>query len=251
MKLKKTYLQAFAEGCPKQFADIYIYRKYQLESTPEMQAGQRFHEFACRFFDLVKWNELKPLKTLEDISTYMRLFMPKEIEQESVKTGMLNFCDFEAKHYMAVKDLGEQYFFPLDKEFEISTPTIDCHIDRIDLLNINNCVCPLEYKMMRSWNDWTYRYVRRELVFYAIALNAVPKYRERAHYIAAYNPLLNKFLFESIHRNTIAAVIRWIYRLKEAVDKQDFPRRPDIHCVRCPSAAECFLADDRVPEPIV
>jgi len=251
VKLKKSYIQMYASGCPKQFEDIYIKRLYEMPRSQPMVRGSNFHNWGCKFFDLVKWEELKPLKTYEDIVRYMRIFLPKEIEDQPLKTAMLNFCNFEAKHYLAVKEMGPQFFFPLEREFLIDTETIEAHIDRIDLLNFDNGIAVMEYKLMSSWGAWAITHLRRELVFYSIVLNTVEKYKGRAHHIQAYNPLLDKYMFEPIHRNTVAAVIRWIRRFKNACDKGDFPRRPGPRCVTCPSAEECFLKDERVPEPIV
>jgi len=253
MKLKKTYIQAFASGCPKQFADVYIHRVYELPRNPAMIRGQNFHDWAAKFFEYAKWEELQELKTLEDIVGYFRLFVPKDVAEEGLKKAMFNFCEFEAKHVLAVRkpELGPRYFYPLEREFVIDTKTLDCHIDRIDLLDIDNCICPMEYKLMHTWSKWTFSYIRRELVFYSIALNVIPKYKGRAKYIGAYNPLLDKFFFEHIHRNTVAAVIRWVHRLKDSVEKGDFPRKPGPRCTSCPSIEECYLEDENVPMPIV
>lgn len=209
----------------------------KVEPTLPIEAiyGREFHSFAYSFFDMVDWSDLQKLSTLEDVKAYMIQTVPNNVAR-SLRTVMLNFIGFEVSHYMRVRDLGKEFFYPQEREFHWESEHYEYHLDRLDLLLDGN-VCTFEYKTSEWWNLTDLRF---ELAWYAIGLNAVPQYEGRATHLACYNPLLNRFFFEKMHWRTIRAIKRTLSKMRTSFKEDLFPAKVGGYCRHCELAESCL-----------
>lgn len=254
MKLRKSIIQSYA-ACPKMCKDRWILHKEFV--TPEVaNMGQDFHSFAKDFFIHLSWDELQELLTLEDVSQYLKEHHLEEIENAvpAVQEMISNFIGFEAKHFLRVRDLGSEYFFPLETELPIDTHPNDPNtgfctrgVDRIDLLQ-NGMICPMEYKCTEHWGSpWHKTRVRRELAFYCVLLNFMPKYKGRAGYISAYNPVVDNFWFEQLSNRTLTSLYAWIGKINEAIKTDNFPAKFSGMCMYCSDPSDCL---EKMPDSL-
>lgn len=251
MKIRKSYIQSYAI-CPSQFKKVYVLKLPGSEvRNPKAMLGKSFHGFANVFFDKMVWGELIELRTISDIKTYMYSKFESDIAvaMDELKLLMTNFVSFEANHFLNVREKGEKYFFPLEREFLIETKTLRGTIDRLDLLD-NGFVCPMEYKVSESWKGTRWKtYLRRELAFYCVLLNTTEKYWKKGAYISAYNPLMDLFFFEQVKKQTLRALTRWVLKLNEAFKKDDFPKKISGLCMYCFDKEDC-LSEEEMPEEL-
>jgi len=233
-KLHKSMIQDYSV-CPYKYKLKWL-EKRPILPTPESTIGKSFHTFAHDFFDLVQKEKLMQLQTADEVREYMRSVIPKV--PSLVKDLCLNFVDFEVDHFLKVRNLSLDYFFPLARELYLETKIFAGTIDRLDLLT-DNSICIFEYKTSQYLHMPT---IRRECAFYKLLLESTSgKWRAlKVSSFAVYNPVLNKFVFEKFSRNSSAALMRWIGRMKTSHEENDFPKKFGTLCRWCDFRFECL-----------
>jgi len=232
MELHKWLLQAYVR-CPKQFWYFYTGREARQDVSAAL--GQQFHSLAHAFFDWVDKDKLKMLtsetETYDYFCQYLQFVSPEALK-ELVKTFLL----WEAKDWVAIRDI--QSWMPLHREarvnLKIQGRTWDLTVDRIDCLQDEYIV--IEYKTF-SYNLTS---VRRETALYAFAAYKTGLIPKPATKWEVWCPGRKKRTGGYISNRTVKALKKWIVRLYEALDTEQFPPKQGDHCAWCPFVNLCI-----------
>lgn len=205
--ITKSMLETY-KICPWSFKRRYI-DKIITPSTPAMEIGTRFHEFAERFF--IHFDKLKSENWFKFIPT---AFAPAE--QDMARW-------FLQEEEYRFKKLSFEQWMPLKLEDKLRSHTqyLSGYIDRVDWRDIDErTVTIVEYKTGSSLNATS---IRQQGAFYKLLWDEFYPDTTATH-IKLINPKMMRVEEFEITTRTINSVNQHLEAMRDAISCNLFPR---------------------------
>jgi len=242
VKIRKSMMVDY-DMCPYKFKRKYL-DKIPAVFSPIAQLGTDFHSFADLFFDVVDYGALQKATTIEEVRSIMRKTL--DVANPSLSRLCLNFIDFEVDHFMRVRDIGKEYFFPLAREVTLHTKALKGTVDRIDLL-ADDTLCVFEYKTSPSLH---LPLIRKECAFYKLLVEKSGKFDRDVSSYACFNPAIPEFVFGKIHKNSVRKVVQTLKNINRSLKQNDFPKKVGPGCLYCDDRMSCLVSENLLVEQL-
>ena len=233
--LSKSRVGSF-KFCPLQYKFRYI-EKIETPPSPRMEFGTHVHEFLAKFYDDFDHTEI------DCPAVQFRERLPSchaECSEVADK-----FAAFEARRWELTKD--KSLFAPIHTEVKISDKGRELAgiIDRIDYAGGNYMIG--EYKP--AWNEYKIPDLRFEWAFYLILLAESIGEGKLVSQLPVYGSVwgykIGKFYREKISPASIRSAKRWMSKVRQAHEEDDFPAKFwPAKCKYCDYRELCALRMD-------
>jgi len=197
------------------------------EKSLRMIRGSNFHNAASLFFqnlDVQKYKDYTLTELESEFSKQMRTNL--KLTEPAAK----RFAVYEARRYAFLRDEGRlDLYIPYAIEFEVYCEQLDIggRVDRLDALP-DKTLRLYEYKPV-SFDEAT---MRLEFAFYLLLLGcAMPDKRISSTVVFEYETGDLKEV--EVTPATVRNLSFWLQTMKEAVEKNWFPRKLSDQCVTC------------------
>jgi hypothetical protein len=231
-KIRKSLLNNY-KLCQLNCKAIWVDKMVQ-PANMMMKTGTKFHKQAPEFYKELKWDTMISL-TVPELRSYFATHWPTPSNPEEEVLAK-NFIDHQMYRFQVVKNCGQEYFFPLETEFTIDTPSFHGTIDAIFKYD-------QEYNCVHEWktgNSFDITSLRGELAFYCTIGNAT-KYKGTLKYISCFGVYINKFFIDQLHHQSVTAMRKWLEKFNESKRTNIWKRNMGIWCRSCPVNRECLL----------
>jgi len=250
MYIRKSMVKTF-EKCPLRFKLEYVDKEPKPPGFVESQAiqfGTEFHEHAYRFFDDVNMKKMREMKTVDEMGDYFKSLLPPGPEYEW-------FAEFEARRYFSYQD--KYLWMPYLREETLTAHDLGLTgtVDRVDILEPGTYTTfeghvitlhkPTPVIIDYKTGTWSYNNpseMRFELAFYAILLKHSSA-RIVTNIGGGIFPTVQKAYLYKLSPATFKAAERKVEKLKIALSKNEFERKPSALCDWCPYLEKCFGGD--------
>jgi len=251
MYIRKSMIKTF-KTCPLKFKYEYIDKEPLppgFTYSQAIQFGTDFHEQVYRFFDDVDMKHIERIgNDVEELKDYFLSLLPSDPEYHF-------FAEFEAKRYVAYEK--KYYWQPILREETVTSHQLQLTgtIDRVDILEPGVYVAfggqeivlrkPTPVIIDYKTGTWSYNNpseMRFELSFYAMLLK-----HSKTHIVTNIGggifPTVQAAHLYKLSSLTFKSTEQKIQKLREAIQKGEFERKPSAACDWCPYIEKCFGGD--------